>query len=266
MRNYIAQTVSEETMITAKIFVFILLGFAAEMIDGSLGMGYGVSSNTFLRTAGVPSAVSSACVHVSEIFTTLVSGLSHLKMKNVHKGLFFRLLFPGILGGVIGAYLLVSFDESKTIDIVIDIYLLVMGGFIFAKIFRKLGEAREYGNYTIPLGFAGGFTDAMGGGGWGPVVTSTLLASGHDARRTIGTVNTAEFFVTIAETTTFVAMLDDIKSYTEIILGLIIGGVIAAPLGAYFCKKVPVKLMLGLVGALVIFLNSYKLFKHLGIL
>ncbi len=252
-------------MITAKIFVFILLGFAAEMIDGSLGMGYGVSSNTFLRTAGVPSAVSSACVHVSEIFTTLVSGLSHLKMKNVHKGLFFRLLFPGILGGVIGAYLLVSF-ESKTIDIVIDIYLLIMGGFIFAKIFRKLGEAREYGNYTIPLGFAGGFTDAMGGGGWGPVVTSTLLASGHDARRTIGTVNTAEFFVTIAETTTFVAMLGDIKSYTEIILGLIIGGVIAAPLGAYFCKKVPVKLMLGLVGALVIFLNSYKLFKHLGIL
>ena len=130
-------------MFTAQIIIYILLGFAAEMIDGSLGMGYGVSSNTFLRTAGVPSAISSACVHVSEIFTTLVSALSHLKMKNVHKGLFFRLLFTGILGGIVGAYLLVNF-ESKELDIVIDIYLLIMGGFIFSKIFRKLGKPREY--------------------------------------------------------------------------------------------------------------------------
>jgi uncharacterized membrane protein YfcA len=252
-------------MFTAQIIIYILLGFAAEMIDGSLGMGYGVSSNTFLRTAGVPSAISSACVHVSEIFTTLVSGLSHLKMKNVHKGLFFRLLFTGILGGVVGAYLLVNF-ESRELDIVIDIYLLIMGGFIFSKIFRKLGKPREYGNYTIPLGFAGGFTDAMGGGGWGPVVTSTLLASGHDVPRTIGTVNTAEFFVTIAETTTFVAMIGDFKNYTQIILGLIIGGMIAAPLGAYLCKKIPVKLMLGLVGVLVVILNTYKLLKHTGVI
>lgn len=250
-------------MFTSQILVYILLGFAAQMIDGSLGMGYGVSSNTFLRTAGVPSAISSACVHVSEIFTTLVSGLSHLKMKNVHKGLFLRLIFTGVLGGIVGAYLLVNF-ESRELDIVIDIYLLVMGGFIFSKIFKKLAAPREYGNYTIPLGFAGGFTDAMGGGGWGPVVTSTLLASGHDTRRTIGTVNTAEFFVTIAETTTFVAMIGDFKNYTEIILGLIIGGMIAAPLGAYLCKRIPVKLMLGLVGVLVVILNTYKLLRHLG--
>ena len=239
-------------MFSAQIVIYILLGFAAEMIDGSLGMGYGVSSNTFLRTAGVPSAISSACVHVSEIFTTLVSGLSHLKMKNVHKGLFFHLLFTGILGGIVGAYLLVNF-ESRELDIAIDIYLLIMGGFIFSKIFRKLGKPRRR-------------RDAMGGGGWGPVVTSTLLASGHDARRTIGTVNTAEFFVTIAETTTFVAMIGDFKNYTQIIVGLIIGGMIAAPWGAYLCKKIPVKLMLGMVGVLVVILNTYKLLKHLGVL
>lgn len=248
------------------LIIFTILGFAAEMIDGTLGMGYGVSSNTFLRTfGGLPSAVSSACVHVSEIFTTFVSGISHLKMKNVHKGLFFRLLVPGVIGGIIGAYLLVEF-ESSVLDKVIDIYLLIMGFFIFSKIFRKQAEPREYGNYTIPLGFAGGFTDAMGGGGWGPVVTSTLVASGHDVRKTIGTVNTAEFFVTIAETTTFVAMIGDFKEHTVPIIGLIVGGVIAAPLGAYLCKKVPVKLMLALVGILVVILNTYKLLKHLGLI
>lgn len=219
------------------IWVYILLGFAAEMIDGTMGMAYGVSSNTFLRTAGVPSAISSACVHVSEIFTTLVSGISHLTLKNVHRGLFFRLLIPGILGGAIGAYLLVKF-ESPVIDIVIDCYLIVMGFVILSKFFRKNVKEREFGNSAIPLGFVGGFSDALGGGGWGPVVTSTLIAAGHDTRKTIGTVNTAEFFVTVAETTTFVAMLGDFRSYTTIILGLIIGGVAAAPIGAYLCKKI----------------------------
>ena len=247
------------------IWVYILLGFAAEMIDGTMGMAYGVSSNTFLRTAGVPSAISSACVHVSEIFTTLVSGISHLTLKNVHRGLFFRLLIPGILGGAIGAYLLVKF-ESPVIDIVIDCYLIVMGFVILSKFFRKNVKEREFGNSAIPLGFVGGFSDALGGGGWGPVVTSTLIAAGHDTRKTIGTVNTAEFFVTVAETTTFVAMLGDFRSYTTIILGLIIGGVAAAPIGAYLCKKIPVKPLLGIVGTLVVLLNVYKLLKHVGVL
>lgn len=247
------------------ILKYILLGFAAQMIDGTMGMAYGVSSNTFLRASGVPSAISSACVHVSEIFTTLVSGISHMKMKNIHWGLFWKLLIPGAIGGAIGAYLLVEFDSS-VVDIIIDCYLIVMGIVILTKVFKRIGKTREYGNYAIPLGLVGGFTDAMGGGGWGPVVTSTLLASGHDVPKTIGTVNSAEFLVTIAETTTFVAMLGDFKSYTTIILGLIIGGIIAAPLGAYLCKKIPVKPMLGIVGTLVIVLNVYKLLQHVGVL
>ena len=241
-----------------KILLFILLGFVAEMIDGTMGMAYGVSSNTFLRTAGVPSAVSSACVHVAEIFTTLVSGISHLKMKNVHKQLFWKLVVPGAIGGALGAYCLTTFDSS-TIDLVIDIYLIFMGMLILYKGIRKNQKQREYGNYAYALGFVGGFTDSMGGGGWGPVVTSTLLASGHDTVKTIGTVNTAEFFVTIAETTTFIVMLQDFSSYTMIILGLIIGGVIAAPIGAVLCKKIPTRPMLVMVGILVIVLNCIKL-------
>ena len=247
-----------------ELFLFILVGFAAELIDGTMGMAYGVSSNTLLRSVGVSSAASSACVHIAELFTTLVSGLSHLRLKNVSKVLFFKLLLPGIVGGIAGAYLLVS-CESTVLDIIIDGYLIVMGIIILSKIFQKERPPREYGSYVYGLGLAGGFSDAMGGGGWGPIVTSTLLASGHDARKTIGTVNTVEFFVTVAETTTFVAMMNSFRSYTTVILGLIIGGVAAAPLGAYLCRKIPVRAMLGIVGTLVIALNVFKLLQHAGI-
>lgn len=245
-----------------EFILFTILGFAAEMIDGTMGMAYGVSSNTFLRSVGVNSAISSACVHIAELFTTFVSGISHLTLKNVSKNLFFKLLVPGIIGGIIGAYLLVSF-ESKILDILIDIYLIIMGLVIFSKIFKKMSQPKEYGNSAQYLGFAGGFTDALGGGGWGPIVTSTLLASGHDTRKTIGTVNTVEFFVTIAETTTFVAMMHDFRSYSTIILGLIAGGIVAAPLAALLCKKIPVKVMLGSIGVLVVSLNTIKLIQHI---
>jgi uncharacterized membrane protein YfcA len=249
-----------------ELLLYIALGFVAEMIDGTLGMAYGVSSNTFLRSiAGLPSVVSSACVHFSELFTTLVSGISHLKFKNVSKALFFKLLIPGAIGGALGAYLLSEFS-STTIDIIIDVYLIVIGAFIFLKAFKKPGQPKEYGNYVYALGLAGGLTDAMGGGGWGPIVTSTLLASGHDTRKTIGTVNTAEFFVTVAETTTFAALAVDFQSYTTIILGLILGGIVAAPIGAALCSKIPTRWMLGIVGVLVIALNIIKLVQHVSAL
>ena len=248
-----------------ELLIYVALGFAAQMIDGTLGMAYGVSSNTFLRTiAGLPSVVSSACVHFSELFTTLVSGLSHLKFRNVSKALFFKLLVPGVIGGALGAYLLVEFS-STTVDLIIDAYLVVMGVVIFLKAFKSPSKPREYGNYSYALGFAGGLTDAMGGGGWGPIVTSTLLASGHDTRKTIGTVNTAEFFVTVAETTTFAALVVDFQSYTTIILGLILGGIVAAPIGAALCSKIPTKWMLRVVGVIVVALNLIKLFQHTGV-
>ena len=242
-----------------KIILYIILGFCAEMIDGTAGMAYGVSSNTFLRAAGINSAVSSGCVHAAEIFTTLASGISHIRMKNVDKRLFKMLILAGIPGGILGAWVLASF-ESRTLDAVIDIYLIIMGIVILSKAFKKsVGKHREPGNYVFPLGFAGGFSDALGGGGWGPVVTSTLLASDHEPRKTIGTVNTAEFLVTLAETTTLVVMLKNFNQYFTIILGLIIGGVIAAPIAARLCKKFPPKVILTFVGILVIILNVYKL-------
>ena len=231
-----------------QFLICAVLGFLAELIDGTAGMAYGVSSNTFLRAVGIPSAVSSACVHISEMFTTLVSGLSHLRLKNINWKLFFMLLFPGIVGGII------------------DLYLIVMGAVILRKAFQTLERKREFGRYAMPLGLVGGFSDALGGGGWGPVVTSTLLASGHDPRQTIGSVNAAEFFVTVAETTTFVAMLGDLRRYLPIVAGLIVGGVIAAPIGAILCKKLPVRWILAGVGALILFLNTITLLQHTGIL
>lgn len=241
-----------------QILLYIALGFCAEMIDGTAGMAYGVSSNTFLRSAGVPSAVSSACVHAAEMFTTLASGISHWRMDNVDKNLLRMLLVAGIPGGILGAWVLASF-ESTLLDGIIDVYLIIMGLVIFYKGLRMKHAERDFGAYAYPLGFIGGFSDALGGGGWGPVVTSTLLASGHAPRKTIGTVNTAEFFVTVAETTTLVVLVSSFVQYLWIVLGLIIGGVIAAPIAAKLTTKIPTRGILLFVGILVIVLNAWKL-------
>lgn len=240
-------------------FVYIIIGFAAQMIDGTMGMAYGVSCRTFLSVAGgVPSAIASAVVHCAEIPMTLVSGISHWKLKNFDKGLFLRLIVPGMVGGVIGAWFI--FNIGDKIEPFINGYLIIMGGVIISKALTKREKAhREVGGYIYPLGFFGGFFDATGGGGWGPVVTSTMLASDHDPKKTIGSVNAAEFFVTAAETTTFIVLIADFSKYGGIILGLIIGGVCAAPLAALLCKKAPVKPLLFVVGTLIILLNSYSL-------
>jgi len=247
-----------------KIFLICtLLGFLAQMIDGTMGMAYGVSCNTFLRTfAGLPSAVASASVHFAEVFTTLVSGISHFKLKNINKRLFLMLLVPGVLGGVLGAYILSSLYSSK-FDPLIDFYLVIMGLVVISKVFKKERKTREPGKYAIGLGLIGGFLDAIGGGGWGPVVTSTLVATDHDVKTTIGTVNTAEFFITIAQSLTFsltlrTAFIDNMYS----ILGLIIGGLIAAPFAAILCKKIPVKPLLLIVGMLIVGLNLYSLITY----
>lgn len=244
-----------------KIFlIFFAVGVVAQLVDGTLGMAYGVTTNTFLRLAGIPSAVSSACVHLAEIFTTLVSGISHFKMKNIDKKLFLSLIVPGVIGGVIGAYLLSTLDDTY-ISPIISIYLIVMGVVIFLKAFKKVTKPREIGKGVYPLAFVGGLSDAMGGGGWGPVVTSTLVASDHDVHTTIGSVNASEFFVTVAESVTFFLTLGNLSDKVIPILGLIVGGCIAAPIAAYLCKKLPVKPLLGGVGALIIIVNVYKLIK-----
>lgn len=231
----------------------MLIGFLAQMIDGALGMAYGVSSTTFLTTVGVPPKIASASVHTAEVFTTFCSGISHWKMKNVDWGIFRRLVIPGVIGGALGAYVLVSFP-GDLISPFVNIYLLVMGVVVLIRGIRGSVKKLIEGNKLIPVGLIGGFFDAVGGGGWGPIVTSTMVASGHPPRYTIGSVNTAEFFVTIVQTLTFTVFLG-IGKYWHYILGLAIGGVLAAPLAAYLCRKIPEKKLLLIVGALIIVLN-----------
>lgn len=245
------------------LIICIILGFFAQLIDGTMGMAYGVSCNTFLRIfAGIPSSMASASVHFAEVFTTFASGATHFKMKNINKKLFLMLLFPGVIGGVIGAYLVSSLYSEK-LDPIIDIYLVIMGVIVLSKVFKKERKTREPGKYAIGLGFIGGFLDAVGGGGWGPVVTSTLVATDHDVRTTIGSVNTAEFFITIAQSAAFFITLG--STFLEnmyAILGIIIGGLLAAPIAALLCKKIPIKPMLAAVGLLIIGLNLYSLILH----
>jgi uncharacterized membrane protein YfcA len=232
------------------IFVFIIFGFIAQLIDGALGMAYGVSSNAFFLSLGVPPAIASACIHTSEMFTTAVSGVSHFKFGNIDKNIFLRLLIPGVIGGVLGAYILTELPGGK-IKPFISLYLLIMGLWILIKVVRKTHQIKTKSR-LIPLGLVGGFFDATGGGGWGPIVTTTLVANGNHPRYAIGSVNSAEFFVTVAESITFFATIGTLLfQHWEKIVGLMIGGVIAAPFAAWICKKLSQKILMLLVGLLI---------------
>lgn len=233
------------------IIIFIVVGFIAQIIDGALGMAYGVTSTTFLLSIGIPPVAASASVHVAEIFTSAVSGLSHLKFGNVDKKLLKRLVIPGVLGGILGAYIL-TIVPGRIIRPFVALYLLLMGLLILRKVFKKIQE-RAVETKLLPLGLVGGFLDAVGGGGWGPIVTSTLVTRGHNPRFTIGSVNLAEFFVTAAIASTFFAIIGLV--HWRIIVGLIIGGVLAAPLGAYVCKRVPARALMIMVGVLIVSLS-----------
>src|SRR5215208_8519446 len=201
------------------ILLYVIVGFVAQMIDGALGMAYGVSSNTFLLSLGIPPAAASASVHMAEVVTTGISGFSHWKLGNVDWKLVRRLLLPGIIGGVIGAYVLTSIN-GEIIKPYIAAYLLIMGGVIIYKAWT-IKPRQKMDDYHGPrvslLGLFGGFCDAIGGGGWGPVVTSTLVAGGKYPRTTIGSVNFSEFFITFVLALSF-------GQYWQIILGLLIGG------------------------------------------
>jgi uncharacterized membrane protein YfcA len=242
------------------ILLYIGVGFVAQMVDGALGMAYGVTSTSFLLGLGVPAitpAVASASVHAAEIFTTAVSGLAHLRFGNVDQGLFRRLVIPGVLGGVLGAYILTALP-SQVIKPFVALYLMLMGALILRRAFRSSGEPAPSlaARFLLPLGALGGFFDAIGGGGWGPIVTSTLVARGNHPRFAIGSVNLAEFFVTLAESITFVLTLgQSLAQMGQVILGLILGGVVAAPLAAYVCRRVPVRALMGAVGVLIILLS-----------
>jgi hypothetical protein len=244
--------------IDSSILLFILAGFTAQMIDGALGMAYGVTATTFLLSLGVPPAASSASVHASEIFTSGVSGLMHLKFGNVNSKLFKTLLIPGILGAILGAYILTSLEDYNYIlKPLISSYTLFLGILIIFKALKK-DKIREKIKRIFPLALVGGFMDSIGGGGWKPIVSSTLIAGGRNARFTIGSVNLAEFFVSLASSITFFTIIG--LTHWAIIAGLIIGGIIAAPIAAYLANKIPAKTIMILVGIVVIITSLKRIF------
>lgn len=236
--------------------LFAFVGFCAQLIDGAIGMAYGISSTTFLMSVGVSPVMASASVHIAEIFTTGISGISHLKFGNVEKSLFKKLVIPGSIGAVVGAVVLSSIGAA--IKPFIALYLLVMGLVILRKALRPNNEYKETRHVSV-LALFGGFVDAVGGGGWGPVVASTLIGNGHNPRLTIGSVNAAEFFVAAAGASVFSLMIQ--FNTWLMIAGLLVGGVFAAPLAAYLCKKIPHKHLMLLVGIVVCILSLRTLFK-----
>ena len=243
-----------------QFFIIMGAGFLAQLIDGTLGMAYGVSCSTLLLTFGLPPAVASASVHTAEVFTTGVSGLSHLFLQNVNKALFFRIVLPGVLGAVIGAYLLAEVLDGEVIKPYISGYLLLMGLLILIKSFRVLPTVERVKRVFL-LGLSGGFLDAVGGGGWGPVVTSNLIMQGKTPQETIGTVNTAEFFVAFFSTGVFLFFVG-LDSW-PVVLALILGGVLAAPVGAVLVKRVQPQILMRLVGMVIVLVSAYTIYKSL---
>jgi uncharacterized membrane protein YfcA len=243
------------------IFIFIAVGFIAQMIDGSLGMAYGISCSSFLMATGVTPVLASASVHVAEVFTTVTSGFFHWRMGNIDKKLFRKLVIPGVLGASAGAYLLSNFD-GKIIQPYISGYLIIMGIVLIQKSFRPV-KIWKFKRPSILAAF-GGFLDASGGGGWGPVVSTTLMAGGNHPTKTIGTVNATEFFVAFAAGGVF-SIFVGIESL-EIVIGLIIGGMIAAPLGALLANKINKRYAMIMVGILIIILSTRTILKSLNLL
>ncbi len=240
--------------------LMILAGFLAQLVDGALGMGFGVTSATVLLSAGVNPAAISGSIHTAEMFASGASGYSHYKFGNVNKKLFRALVIPGVLGAVAGAVMLVYLGEKygNYIRPVIAVYTLFLGIKFILSAFRESGRARKFRRFSL-LAAVGGFFDSFGGGGWGPIVTTTLVNSGRSHRYVIGTVSLTEFFVTLASAFTFFQLLG--ITHWQTILGLIIGGCIAAPIAAKLAGKLPRKMAFILLGILVIFWSIRILVK-----
>lgn len=234
----------------------VLVGFLAQLVDGALGMAYGLVSTSFLLAFGMTPAAASAAVHAAEMFTTGASGVSHIWRRNVQWPLVLRLAPAGIVGGVIGA-LTVSYLPVTIMKPIVSIYLLAMGVFVVVLALRGPIAPAPGLRAVKRVGLVGGFLDAAGGGGWGPVVTTTLLGRGHGARETIGSVNTSEFLVTAAISASFFLTLGGVR-WSDVI-GLLIGGVLAAPIAAFVVSVARPRLLMGTIGCFVVSIALYKL-------
>jgi uncharacterized protein len=235
-----------------EIIQFAVVGFIAQLIDGAIGMAYGLSSTTILLSLGVTPLVASAGVHTAEVFTTAVSGVSHWRLGNVDRAIFKRLVIPGAIGGGLGAYVLSSISGEIAKPIV-SAYLLIMAAVIIVKALRPYSAPAHSTSRLPALAFVGATLDAVGGGGWGPIVTSSMVGWGIPPRLAIGTSNAAEFFVAFVIAG---ALLPNVVGETwNIVLGLILGGVVAAPFAALLTKRLPVRVLMGLVGVTIMLIS-----------
>jgi uncharacterized protein len=253
-----------------KFLLLALFGFIAQLIDGALGMAYGLTSSTLLLAAGVAPAVGSASVHLAEVGTTLVSGASHWKLGNTDWKAVRWLAIPGGIGAFAGATVLSNLngDASKpwiaAFLIILGAYVLVRFAFLGGSIELREGSLRR--PLLAPLGLVAGFFDAIGGGGWGPISTPTLLASGRmQPRKVIGTVDTSEFVVAVCASAGFLISLDRSIFAVPIVLALLLGGVIAAPIAAWLVRWLHPRILGAAVGGLIVLTNGRTLLTTLGV-
>ena len=243
---------------TTEFMLLLAIGFFAQLVDGTLGMAYGVLSNAAILSMGLPAAHASALVHTAEVFTTGASAASHLYHRNVDWRIVARLGVTGVLGGILGAWVLSNIETAAARRLVYA-YLLCMGFYILWRSMRIALTPRAPAGWIMPLGFVAAFLDASGGGGWGPVTTSTLIGSGHPPRETVGSVNTTEFFVTVAAATTFFVELG--AAPLQHLVPLVLGGVLAAPFGGWAVRHVPARALMLAVGVLIVALSTYQLLR-----
>lgn len=256
----------------SEFLLFALVGFFAQAVDGALGMAYGVISTTMLLTFGVTPAYASAAVHSAELFTTAASGSAHMHRHNIDWRLFWYLAPCGVVGGCLGAYVLTSVDASSARPFV-SAYLALIGAYLIVRSYRRVPATPLHGHVVAPLGFAGGFLDAAGGGGWGPVVTSGLLGAGGSARYVIGTVNAAEFLITLSVSATFIIALvtghwgeaDAVTGHLPAVAGLIVGGLCAAPLAGWLVSSVAEHRLLLATGVLMIAVSAFQVARQVGL-
>ena len=242
------------------IWTFVCVGFLAQLVDGLLGMGYGVVTQIALMNTGIPLAAVSSSIHTAEVFSAGASGYSHYRFGNVNRRLFRALVTPGIIGAVLGAGLLawLGAHYAQFIKPILAVYTLLLGIRILTRAFAKRTKRKKVKNIGWLAG-AGGFLDSFGGGGWGPLVTSTLLSKGKTPQYVIGSVSLTEFFVTFASALTFFTLIG--VSHWPVIAGLIIGGLLAAPLAARLAGKLPLRLMFTAVGLMVVFWSCWVLYR-----
>lgn len=253
--------------------LFLMVGLMAQIVDGALGMAYGVISTSVLLALGVPPATASASVHGAEVFTTAASAGSHVWHRNVEWRLLVPLAIAGVIGGCIGAYVLAGIDGAAIKPFIIA-YLALMGLYILYRATRDLRPRHIPRWFAAPLGLVGGFFDAIGGGGWGPTVSSAMVGAGQEPRRAIGTVNTAEFFLTVAISATFVWALvsghwqdaEALENHASAVAGLVVGGLLAAPFAGLIAKRVPRRVLTTAVGILLLALAAFQGLQLAGLI